>query len=132
MKSNVESGINTYLGNFNKLISACESFGIGYNPSPPNLQIFTLKGQSQIIKSAINHVDDILSTSINAEDDRQQAFSILPAIATRVQAIAVVSDVPDAVLVHVKEIVRKIRGQRAHKIKIDPLEENPQKHVSVS
>jgi hypothetical protein len=132
MTSTIESGINTYAGNFDKLIDVCASFGTLYSPVPLNLQIASLREQSAKIKEAITFVDKVQATSVDAEDARQKVFSILLPLITRVQAMAIILGLPDAIIVHVKEIVRKIRGQRAHKIKIDPSEEPQKKYISVS
>jgi hypothetical protein len=127
-----ESGVNTSLNNFSKLIDICESMGASYNPVPQNLQIAILKEHAVNVKGAITHVDKTQAISITAEDARQKTFSTLLPLVTRVQAIAIVLGLPDAIIVHVKEIVRKIRGQRARKIKSDQTEEETKKHISVS
>jgi hypothetical protein len=132
MTSTIESGINTYIGNFDKLIDICEGFGGSYNPVPTTLHIPILRDQSANIKIAITAVDKAQAITIDAEDARKKIFSGLLPLVTRIQAIAIVLGLPDAIIVHVKEIVRKIRGQRAHKIKLDPSTEEPQKHISVS
>jgi hypothetical protein len=132
MNSKIESGINTYVGHFDQLADICESFGSQYNPIPPNLHITALRFQSTEIKRSIAAVDNALPIFAAAESARQEKFSVLPQRATRVQAVATVLDLPDAVLVLIRETVRKIRGQRARKIADVPQEDESQKHVSVS
>jgi hypothetical protein len=59
----------------------------------------------------------------------------MPPLATRIQAAAAVADLPEAIMTHIKETVRKIRGSRAKKITVDNVEQGgntPAKHVSVS
>jgi hypothetical protein len=133
MSSKIESGINTYIGHFDRLISVCESFGAAYDPVPVNLQIASLKAQSTLVKAAIMAVDTQLPVYVATDGARQETFAQLTARATRVQAAATVLGLPDSIMVHVKEVVRKIRGQRAHKITQDADGTGePAKHVSVS
>ncbi|MDR1675743.1 MAG: hypothetical protein LBR86_04675 [Tannerella sp.] len=133
MSSRIESGINTYVGHFDRLIDVCEGFGPSYNPVPQSLQIATLRTQSERVKTAITAVDMAFPGYVTAENARRETFALLPPLATRVQAVAAVLGLPDAIMVHIKEVVRKIRGQRAHKIKPDTgLGAEPAKHISVS
>jgi hypothetical protein len=117
MISRIESGINTYVGHFNLLIGICEGFGSVYNPRVQYLMIASLKTQAAGIQTAINKVDQLLPVSVTAENARAEKFVQLAPLATRVQAAAIVLGLPDAILVHIKEVVRKIRGQRAQAIK---------------
>jgi hypothetical protein len=132
MSSKIESGINTNVGHFDLLIDVCEGFGASYNPVPQGLQITALRTQSQTVKTAITAVDTAFPGYVTAENARQKAFALLPPLATRVQAAAIVLGLPDAIIVHIKEVVRKIRGQRAHKIVPTGSGEEPVKHISVS
>jgi hypothetical protein len=122
--------MNTYTGHFQKLIDVCESFGPSYNPVPEALQITSLRSQLENVQSAINVVDSELTKFITAESARSDQFALLPPLATRVQAIAITLNLPGAILLHIKEVVRKIRGQRTKPVKPDPNDEK--KHISVS
>jgi hypothetical protein len=134
VKSKIESGINTYLGNFNQLIDVCAGFGASYNPKPANLQIYGLKEKATLVQRSIDAVDTALAVAITAESARQKQFALLLPLATRILAEATISGLPSAIIVHIKEIVRKIRGQRAKAIKPVPegWEVEPEKHISVS
>jgi hypothetical protein len=132
MNSKIESGINTYVGHFDQLTDICESFGSQYSPIPQNLHIVALRSQSIEVKRSIAAVDNALPIFAAAESARQERFSALPQRATRVQAVATVLGLPDAVLVLIREAVRKIRGQRARKIADVTPDDESQKHVSVS
>jgi hypothetical protein len=134
MTSRIESGINTYLGHFRQLIDVCEGFGSSYSPVPKELQIANLKAQTRKIQTAITKVDTLLPDYLAAENARQEKFALLPPLATRVQATAIVLGLPNAIVVHIKEVVRKIRGERAHKLKPEPVDgtHEPARHVSVS
>ncbi|MDR1562214.1 MAG: hypothetical protein LBS54_03875 [Dysgonamonadaceae bacterium] len=134
IKSTTESGTSTYVGNFDELTGICDGFGPAYSPKPDYLKIPALKTQSVHIKASINDVDYGMSNVATAEDARQKAFALLPPLATRVLAAATVLGLPDVVLVRIKEVVRKIRGDRAKPIKVEPLleDEEPKKHISVS
>jgi hypothetical protein len=136
MSSKVESGMNTYVGNFHKLINVCEGFGASYNPSPEALKIANLKNQAANIQAAINASDALLPDFITAEGARRTKFNLLQPLSTRVQAATVILNLPDAVTARVKEIVRKIHGKRARAIKPEPENapegQEPAKHISVS
>jgi hypothetical protein len=130
MSSTIESGISTYVGHFQQLIDVCEGFGTYYNPNPRELRIASLKAQLSGIQAAIDAVDMALPVSQVAEDVRHKKFAIMPPLATRVQASAIIQGLPDAIIVHIKEVVRKIQGRRAHALKPEP--EGAKKHISVS
>lgn len=130
--SNIESGMNVYVGNLDKLANVCDGFGAAYNPVPYNLTVPSLRALSQTVKTAITAVDTALPVYVTAENARQTKFALLPPLATRVQAAATVLDLPDAIIVHVKEVVRKIRGKRLHKLQPEKEGDEPAKHISVS
>jgi hypothetical protein len=135
MKSTIETGMNTYIGHFQVLIKVCEGFGIRYNPQSPALQIAAMQVKLTDVQNAVNTVDILVPVYITAESARHDVFALMPPIATRVQAAAVVADLPEAIMTRIKETVRKIRGVRAKKITGDDVAQNgntPVKYVSVS
>ncbi|MDR1683459.1 MAG: hypothetical protein LBS25_08790 [Candidatus Symbiothrix sp.] len=129
MSSTVETGISVYVGHFQKLIDVCESFEKSYNPFPRDLRIESLKLQLSGVQAAIDAVDMALPTMETAENARRQVFTQMPPLATRVQATAIISGLPDSIVLHIKEVVRKIHGSRAKAIKP---EMEGEKHISVS
>jgi hypothetical protein len=136
MSSQIESGINTYVGRFDQLIDVCKSFGAVYNPTPQALKIPNLIGQLSGVRTSITAVDLALAGYVTRESARQTVFALLQPLATRVQASAIILGLPDAVIVHIKEVVRKIHGRRAHALKTNaadaPEGETKAKHISVS
>jgi hypothetical protein len=133
MSSNIETGINTYVAHFQELIDICEGFGTYYNPQPRELRIASMKAQLADIRTAIDAVDTALPVSLNAEDVRRKKFAALPPLSARVQASAVIQELPEAIIVRIKEVVRKIQGRRAHLLKPEPEgSPDPEKHISVS
>jgi hypothetical protein len=135
MKSTSEAGMSTYAGHFQMLMGFCERLGIRYNPQSPALQIPAMRAQLTEVQAAINAVDVLIPVYVTAESARKNVFALMPPIATRIQAAAAVADLPDAIMVHIKEAVRKIRGERAKKITVDEAAQNgdtPVKHASVS
>ena len=132
MASQIESGINTYVGHFRQLIDVCIGFGTRYNPQTGALQIASLETQYTGVITAVNLVDSLLPDYITAESIRREKFGLMPPIALRVQATAVVLGLPEGVVTRIKEIVRKIRGERTHKIAPAPPNSEPEKHISVS
>jgi hypothetical protein len=132
MSSKIESGMNTYAGHFDQLINVCSGFGDQYNPTPPGLKIPALNCQLGCVRIAITAVDTALAEYVSTENARQETFGLLLPLSIRVQASAVVLGLPDAIIVHIKEVVRKIHGRRAHALPTIPLEGASEKHISVS
>jgi hypothetical protein len=127
--------MNTYTGHFQELIGSCEGFGAVYNPQTPSLTIGNMKIQLVDVQTSINNVDTLLAYYLVAEGNRQQKFALLSPLSIRVQATAVVLGLPDTLLVHIKEVIRKIHGKRSKKLKPEN-ETNANgetvKHISVS
>ncbi|MDR0686211.1 MAG: hypothetical protein LBF79_01940 [Dysgonamonadaceae bacterium] len=134
MATTTETGINTYVKNFNELIGICNTFGPSYKPQNARFAITALQEQSAHIRDSINDVDFYISAMIVAEGARQDVFALLHPVATRVLAAAVSLELPGAAVVHVREIVRKIRGNRAKPIPpVPPVNgDEPHKYISVS
>jgi hypothetical protein len=135
MASQIESGINTYVGHFRQLIDVCTTFGGQYNPQTPALQLTSLEAKHTAVQAAINNVDTLLPTYVAAESDRSTTFARVLPLATRVQATAIVLNLPAGIVTHIKETVRKIRGERAKKLKPEDLIDangEPIRHSSVS
>ncbi|MDR1371911.1 MAG: hypothetical protein LBJ17_02120 [Dysgonamonadaceae bacterium] len=133
-KSNIESGINTYVGNFNDLIGILIEVGCLYKPQNEQITIPAMQEQASYIRMSINLVDDALAEWIIAEGARVEACKPLKPLATRVLAMAITFNLPATTMTHIKEIVRKIHGERLHPIPVipeDSLDEEP-KHNSVS
>jgi hypothetical protein len=116
------------------LIGKCTIFGPVFNPQNKDLQIESLKELSAHVKHSINDVDYLFAQAVVAEGNRQEWFALLYPTVTRVLAVAVSLRLPAAALIHIREIIRKIRGTRAKPIlPTPPLEgEEPKKHSSVS
>ncbi|MDR1563187.1 MAG: hypothetical protein LBS54_08955 [Dysgonamonadaceae bacterium] len=133
-KSRSEAGTNTYVGNLDILIDKCSIFGPVFNPQNQDLQIESLKELSAHVKHSINDVDYLLAQAVFAEGNRQERFAQLLPTVTRVLAVAISLRLAEAALIHIREIVRKIRGTRAKPIlPTPPLEgEEPKKYNSVS
>jgi hypothetical protein len=135
MSSKIESGMNTYVGHFQLLIDVCAGFGTVYNPQVPALTIKALSTQLANVQTSINNVDLLMALYLVAEGTRRNKFAIVPPLSVRVQAAAIVLGLPDAILVHVKEVVRKIYGKRAKKLKPEDkvnADGVAVKHISVS
>ncbi|MDR1562312.1 MAG: hypothetical protein LBS54_04395 [Dysgonamonadaceae bacterium] len=132
--SKIEAGINTYVENLVKLITVLLSFGTAYNPNLDLIKIPALQELVARVRHAINEVDYFLPRAISAESERQDKFALLLPLVTRVQAIAIVFGLPHAVVEHIKELVRKMRGHRRHKLKpyTQYAGSEPEKHISVS
>ena len=120
MPSQIESGISTYVGHFRLLIDVCGGFGSRYNPTRPELTITSLEAQLGRIRTAIETVDSLVPSYLLAEGLRRDEFVKIPPLAIRVQAIAVSSDLPAAILTRIKEVVRRIEGRRAVRITPPP------------
>jgi hypothetical protein len=116
MASTIESGISTYVGHFQQLTDICAGFGGPYNPQVAALTIDSLRAKHTAVEAAINLVDTRLPIYVAAESERNSAFDRVPPIATRVQASAIIFNLPAGIIAQIKEVVRKIRGKRAKPI----------------
>lgn len=116
MATQTESGMNTYLWNFRKLINVCTGFGSAYNPQNPALQVSALETQLADAQTSIANVDALLPTYLTAASVRQERIAIIMPLATRVQATALVLGLPSSIMTRIKEVVRKIRGKRLHNL----------------
>ncbi|MDR1562338.1 MAG: hypothetical protein LBS54_04535 [Dysgonamonadaceae bacterium] len=132
--SRIESGINTNVDNLGTLIGVCISFDGDYDPSVNSIKIPSLQELMSHVRHAINDVDYFKPLAERAESARQEKFAVLPILATRIQAAAIVHGLPPSVIANIKEIVRKIRGARKKKINLDAEYTGiePPKHISVS
>ena len=130
-----ESGLSTYVGNFHLLINVCTGFGQSYNPQNPALHVEAMNTQLVGVQESINHVDTLLPAYLTATATRQERFVLVMPLATRVQATAIVLGLPSTIITRIKEVVRKIRGERAHKLtdkNTTGSDGEPVKHSSVS
>jgi hypothetical protein len=135
MSSQIESGINTYIGNFRLLITICKGFGQSYNPQNPALQTAAMETQLAAVQASVNNVDTLMPAWLTAVGIRQDKFNPLIPLATRIQATAIVLDLPAPIVTRIKEVVRKLRGARAHRLTEKDLTDangEPVKHTSVS
>ena len=135
MASQIESGISTYTGHFRMLIDVCIVFGDAYNPQNTDLQIASLEAQLASVQTSINNTDTLAPVLITAASARQDKFTLATSLSTRILAAATVLRLPSAVITHIKELVRKLRGDRARKLtEKDMIGANgePAKHISVS
>jgi hypothetical protein len=135
MSSQIESGMSTYIGHFRQLIDVCIGFGGAYNPQAFNLRVQNLEYQISAVQSAVNLVDSLLPSYVTAESARREKFDRLFPLATRVQATAIVLQLPPAIITHIKEVVRKIRGKRSKQLKPEDItgtNDETIKHISVS
>jgi hypothetical protein len=131
MASHIESGMSTYVAYFRQLIDVVESFGGGGGDYRPSNEKLTVPELTVILENAyhtIEEVDRLLPEYLTAESNRHDVFANLPALATRVGAIAKVSNIPTLVLTYIEEVIRKIHGVRHHRIKPD----DESHHISVS
>ncbi|MDR1372170.1 MAG: hypothetical protein LBJ17_03440 [Dysgonamonadaceae bacterium] len=133
-KSTTESGISTNVANFDKLTGVIIGFGNRYNPGVARLTVNALQEQSVHVKTSINEVDDSMAHVIIDEGHRQEQFSLLLPLATRIQASTKFFGMVESTSKHVKEIVRKIRGKRVHSLESEAAKagDKPTKHISVS
>jgi len=127
--------MRTYAGHYRELIDACIGFGSAYAPARPSIGIMQMENQLNTVLTAIEQVDFSYPAFDTADGARRDVFAKLPPLATRVLKEAEVCNLPAAVLKHMNEIVRKIRGGRAEQI-VEPgpeaTAEDEHKYISVS
>ncbi|MDR1563200.1 MAG: hypothetical protein LBS54_09020 [Dysgonamonadaceae bacterium] len=132
--SKIESGINTNAANFGKVTGICITFGPAFDPANPLIKVAAQQELLARVRHAINDVDYAKPLAERAESDRFDKFAALPLLATRIQAAAIVLELPAMVIENIKEIVRKIRGKRKKALKPESFSvgNEPKKHISVS
>jgi hypothetical protein len=135
MGSQTESGINTYTAHFRLLINICKGFGDSYSPRNSALETAALETQLTAVQTYINLVDTLIPVWLTAVGVRQNTFAPIAPLTTRVQATAIVLDLPATIITRIRETVRKIRGVRSHRLTdkdTTGADGEQVKHVSVS
>ncbi|MDR1680900.1 MAG: hypothetical protein LBS12_03860 [Prevotellaceae bacterium] len=113
MQSTFESGHAVNISNFDKLIGILTDWGTNYAPPSDRLKLPHLNLVLGNAEDAVEDVEQCLATSINAINDRRQAFLPLNKTVTRVLYVAQIIPLNASVVKAIKELVRKIHGGRA-------------------
>src|SRR5690606_7618033 len=107
-----ESGHAKNIGNFEKIVSKCESLGEIYNPAVPHLKLPALKTSLAEGKAALAAVNQAETPWVIAVNAREEVFKALSKLCTRV-INALKPFVSAALLKDARSIVNKIQGRRS-------------------
>lgn len=136
MKSMAETGHAKNVAVFEKLIAFCTDYGAAYNPSRNELKLAELNKKRDEARAALADVKHAKAMLTQAIADRQNIFSLLKPLATRILSALKASGVSDKTVDSVRSLNRKIQGRRASSVKMKPAEENaeetPKRTISVS
>lgn len=113
MASSSETGHAKNVANFETLISFCTSYGASYNPSKAAIQLPAFNTLFTNAKNSLTAINSALPPKTNAVNARENVFSPLNKLITRVFNAVSASDVPKQLIADVKTIARKIQGKRA-------------------
>jgi hypothetical protein len=131
MRKQVESGMSSLVGHFDLLIDCCEVFGAKYVPSAEVLRVQSLRDLLGRVRGAIDAVDMAVVVYRTAVGERQLRFVPLVGLVTRVQGEVQALGVPEQVLVHMRELVRKVQGRRGRSV-VRGESGGLERHISVS
>jgi hypothetical protein len=104
------------MGHFQLLIDVCQNFGDAYNPQNPILLTTAMETKHATVQTSIDLVDTLIPPYLTALSVRQEKFAPLAGLSARVLATATVLGLPSAILTRAKEMVHKVRGERARKL----------------
>lgn len=120
--SRSEVGHAKNVANFQDLIEVCQSFGVTYNPSNPNLSIASLQSKYDEADAAILNAHTQRGGHILAINERQKAFENLPQIASQIGYALTAMTNDQRIVDDAKTFIKKIRGY-ASKVKTNDNEE---------
>jgi hypothetical protein len=116
-KSTSETGHVINIENFSGLINFCAGYGAVYNPTKNAIKLSSLETKLNETRNSLSALNSAKANFINAVNARQEAFSGLKFIATRVLNALDASDVRDNIVYDVRTYVRKLRGNSSSKLK---------------
>ena len=116
-KSNSEIGHAKNYQNFGVLTSRIQGYGPRYNPSNPAIKQPALQTIFSNSGTFMLSVDTTGAAYMLAVDNRQQSFTDMEKLATRIiNALASSTGVTKAMIEDAKTFIRKIRGERKSKL----------------
>lgn len=121
MTSTAETGHAKNVANLGTMISRVQGYGTRYNPSNTTIKIPNLQTILTNSTNAMTGVNSSKPAYTNAVNTRQQLFTDMEKLATRVlNALDASQNVSDALVDDGKTIIRKIRGARKDKKVVTP------------
>lgn len=108
-----EAGHIKNVTNFEILVTFVTNLGTAYKPSRDELKQSELNTLLTAAQNALADVNNKLSNSTDAVNQRETAFSSLSKLTTRVGNAFAVCDVDQTTIDDVKAVIRKIQGKRA-------------------
>jgi hypothetical protein len=113
MASTSETGHAVNLINFQELIKHIVSFGPKYNPVPDRLKYETLNTVHLTATATFEHLNNVNAPYLTAISNREAAFLPIKGLLSRINKTAEILFVNPVALKAIKEIIRKLRGERA-------------------
>jgi hypothetical protein len=128
MASTSETGHAKNIANFNLLSQYCLGYGTRYNPSNPAITTTALDAAYNNAFNLNANLTTLAQPFIRAVNTRQEVFTPVNRLATRiVSAFSVTQGVSPKLVEDANTILRKLRGTRAKKVNPDS-----EKSISVS
>lgn len=118
MTNTMESGHAVNIGNFDQLISQCESYGTNYNPSNPAITLAALKTKQTKASAAMDDLDNNETSLSKLLNNRNLVFDPLKPFCTRVMNAFKSSGASTSSIANLTTINRKIQGGRADDTKV--------------
>jgi hypothetical protein len=113
MASTTETGHAINLANFEQLKHCVISFGNAYNPVPDKLKVANLNSVGASATSAFDTLNTLNGQYLITISSRENTFDAMRTILARVGKTAEVLGVNSTVLKALRELIRKLRGERA-------------------
>ncbi|MDR2362588.1 MAG: hypothetical protein LBD91_07665 [Prevotellaceae bacterium] len=113
MAKNYETGHVKNVENFIRLQECITSFGTRYAPGDARLKLPNVETIKQNSLDAISAVNMAIPPYLQAISRRENAFTGIPQLASRVLLLAETLNIDKATTNAVKELVRKLYGRRA-------------------
>lgn len=116
---------------FNRLIGICTGYGEKYTPGSPNLRVESLSDLLSRARAALQQVNVMKTGYETATNEREQKFSEMKELASRILYELKSSDATDQTIADAALMVRKIRGRGRSEVISVPVENSEPKNVLV-
>jgi hypothetical protein len=129
MASTIETGHAINLANFEKLTEHVYKFEGSYNPIPERLKYENLISALSNTKTAFERLNTANAPYLIAISTRESAFAPIKKLLSRIVKAAEVLSINPTSLKAIKELVRKLRGNRAVAKKSQEELDNAEKNI---
>lgn len=116
MKASISGHIRN-VANFEKLVSACKSLGLAYNPAHTSLSILKLEETLAAAETVLRNHNEAAANLRNTLNARREAYKPLNRVATKAVNALASFQVSEKELIDARAFQKKISGRRIHKAK---------------